>query len=294
LQSKYHRLVVQGANTLSATWSTHLPLNATTLPTLPYIEWNILKDTQTFPDNITLDMLRTVNPYLPEHNARQALNALVEKGVLHTVNDHYYYFSEHTRCFIGEVEQALQYAAQCTQTLTPQQATRLLQLTNLLIDNIGCATSPVPTPIFNMAMNAMTPSEHPLPQIQQRLFALQTYYEDAFIGAWKAELYTPASVRLAGYMLLHPAGLALHHFLTIPAFHDEKYVRGGIGTLIERGDALDTGIGFSLTARGVFHRQRVDTIAEQHFVWAFENALSEVERREWLDLMVSLVGNQFN
>ncbi len=286
--SKYHALVVFGLHALSAGWREHLSASAEKLPNLPPLEDHLLRELQAIPHDITLESIRTLHPYLPVAQTEQGLRALVEKGLLEANSKGGYACTPRALTSLQAIEKAVVSCAGLNTILSRGQADRLSVLMTALIDHIAFGSVPIPTPIFTLVIRSLRPCEEPMAQVQQRLVALLAYRDDCHIVAWKAEEYTPPTVRLASYLLATNQTMPLEKFLEVPLFYDAAYVRSALDELTARGEVLETGIGYSLTAKGIMRRERVEQLTEEYFNALFDNHLSDNGRRDWLALMSTL------
>src|SRR5712691_4588378 len=160
-----------GLHLLSARWRKYLPADAETLPDLTPLERIVFNNIEIVGDDITLDALAILYPYLPQEQTRKVLDALVDKQVIERNREHFYRFTAKTQRHMNDVGQALLAYAEMLNVMPMDQAFRLAVLTTALIDKLAHGPNPFQTPIFNLALKAVTPSEHPLGQVQQRLIA---------------------------------------------------------------------------------------------------------------------------
>ncbi len=278
-----------GLHQLSARWRKYLPADAETLPELTPLERIVLNNIEIVGDNITLDALAILHPYLPQDQARKVLDSLVNKQVIERNREHFYRFTAKTQRYMTDIGQALLAYAEMLNVVPMDQAYRLAVLTAALIDKLTHSPQLFQMPIFSLALKAMTPSEHPLGQVQQRLMALMALRDDAHIAAWRAEQYSPVGIRVASHLFSLSESSPIEAFLKSPLFFDHAYVRTGLDELQQRGDLLDTGVGYTLTAKGTVRRERVEHLTEEYFAHPFEKLLTETGRKDWLLLMNSLV-----
>jgi hypothetical protein len=286
---KYYSLIVAGLHYLSAKWRNYLPANAETLPDLSPQEQLVLNQTEPFRDHITVGALQVIHPYLPQEQAQLILESLLQKAVLEKGWEGGYRYTPRTKKYMSEVGQALLSYVELNTLMPFEQANRLAVLTTALLDKLCQGSNPVPTPIFNMCLKSIAPSEHPLGVVQQRLNCLMGYRDDTHIAAWRAEEYTPGAIRVASQLFTLPEGSTVDGLLKSPLLFSESYVRSAIDELRQHGDVLDTGIGYTLTGKGIIRRDRVELLTEQHFAHPFEHRMSESGRKEWVTLMSSLL-----
>ncbi len=255
---------------------------------LPPVESLVLRDAQCICQNITVDSLQTLHPYLPAERARQTLQALAQKKILEFVSSDAYRYTTHTLEQVQETERAILAFAQKVGALSNEQAERLAVLTTALVDMISYGPNRVPTPIFALVNRNLTPSEHPHGQIQQRLISLLAYLDDAHIAAWRSEGYSPAAIRLATYLFMRPQPLSLADLVGWPLFYDEGYVRAGLDELLKEANVEAADGSYKLTEKGLARREKVETLTDDTFKAPFEQRISENGRRQWTSLMTLL------
>jgi len=281
--------MLQALHSLTVKWRSHLPAHAETLPELSRQEQNILNNAEPMRDNITIDALHAIYPYAPPERLRAMLDSCVKKGLLEDLTQGIYRFSPRMQRYIHDSQQAIITYAETITTMPTEQANRLAVLTVALIDKLSHGPNAIPTPIFNLGCANITPSEHPLVQVQQRLICLMCYRDDAHIAAWRAEEYGPIAIRVASHLKSFSEAATMQSFLKSPLFYDEDYVRTGLEELRQHGDLLDTGVGFALTAKGIVRRERVDSLTDETFAIPFEQRLSDFGRKDWMLLISGLI-----
>jgi hypothetical protein len=290
---RFHVLVLHGLHSLTARWRDHVPPGAELLPTLAPVESLIVRDVQPAQDRITTDLLQIVHPYLPVTNARCALDALVGSGVFERaepeIRPEVYRYTARTLRQMQTTEQALLTCAASIHTLNSEQTNRLSTLTTALMDGLGYGSLPVPTPIFELTRPALTPSEWPLGQVQQRLIGLLAYRDDAHIAAWRAEGYTAPAIRLATQLADTGEMIPHNRFLQSPIFYDETYLRAGMDELLKADEVIETDRGYTLNLQGRSRRKRVEQLTNEYFAVPFEKRLSDQGLREWESLVWILI-----
>src|SRR5207248_166579 len=111
---------------------------------------------------------------------------------------------------------------------------------------------------FQLIYKGLTPSEHPLCQVQQRLIALQAYQDDAHIAAWRQDGYSPAGIRVATQLMMAAEPQDIEKFLQSPLFYSENYVIKGLEELFLADEIIEESKGFALSAKGIERRERVE------------------------------------
>jgi len=285
----YYNLTVQALHSLTAKWRNHLAVNAETLPELSPQERPILNNAEPMRDNISVDALQAIYPYAPPDRIRATLESFVRKVLLDDLTQGIFRFSSRMHRYVHDTQQALVANAESITSVPADQTNRLAVLTVALVDKLQKGPNSISTPIFNLSVANITPSEYPLVQIQQRLMCLMSYRDDAHIAAWRAEEYGPIAIRVASHMQALGEAATMQGFLKTPLFYDEAYVNTGLNELRQHGDLLDTGVGFALTAKGVVRRERVDTLTDAMFAIPFEQRLSDFGRKDWVTLISNVI-----
>jgi hypothetical protein len=280
---------VQALHSLTAKWRNHLAATAELLPELLAQERPVLNSAEAMRDNITADALQAVYPYATPERIRATLESFVRKGLLDDLTQGIYRFSPRMHRYLHDTQLALAASAEAIITIPSDQTNRLAVLTVALIDKLQKGPNAISTPIFNLSCTNIAPSEHPLVQVQQRLICLMSYHDDAHMAAWRAEEYGPVGIRVASHMHTLGEAVTMESFLKAPLFYDEVYVNIGLDELRQRGDLLDTGVGFALTAKGVVRRERVDTLTDEMFSIPFEQRLTDFGRKDWVMLITTLI-----
>jgi hypothetical protein len=285
---RFHALTVQGLHALSAGWRAHLPSRVELLPDLPPVESLVIRDAQCFHQNITVEGLQTLHPYLPVEGAQRALQTLVEKKILESASRNAFRYSATTLAQIQETERAILTCAARVVTLGQEQADHLAVLTTALVDMISNGPNPVATPIFTLVNGGLASSEHSQGQIQQRLISLLAYRDDAHVGAWRAEGYSAPAIRVATLLFRQDGTIPRARLQEWPLLYDERYLKTGLDELLKTANVETTDEGYRLTVTGSARREKVESLTDEYFRAPFEQRMSENGRRQWMTLMTLL------
>jgi hypothetical protein len=287
--SKYYALTIHALHILSANWREHLQPDSQALPDLSPQELLILHEAQAVHQHITLAAIQTLHPYIPPAHIESTILALTQKGLFQNEDTGIYTYSPQVQGCIRALDQAVVSSCGALHVLSRGQADRLAVLMGVLNNRIAYGPNLIETPIFNLILRSLLPSEEALAQVHQQLIALLAYRDDAHINAWHTEGYTAPAIRLATQLYSTNETLPLARLLALPFFFDEDYVQTGLNELTQRGDILETGIGYSLTAKGVMRRARVEQLTDDYFDAALETHLSEAGRKDWNSLLTLLI-----
>jgi len=286
---KLNSLIIQSIHYLTSHWREYIQSDAPVLPDLPPVEHLLVTDAQAIQEQITLERLAIVRPYLPQPYGQIVLDALVSKGVLEQFLPNAYRYTAATSSQVRNIERAMISCAETINTVGRPPVDRLAVLTTALVDKIEFGPNPIPAPIFSLVNHGLTPSEQALGQIQQRLISMLAYRDDSHIAAWRAEGYSPESISVATRLSHSAAPISVQAFLKSPLFYDEAYVRAGLQPLIEAGNVIESPNGFVLSDKGLERRENVELQTDEYFNAAFEKHLSENGFKEWSYLMNSLI-----
>jgi hypothetical protein len=287
-------LAVQGLHTLTAGWRAYVSPGVDLLPDLPPVEWLAVHDAQCIHQNITVEGLQVLHPYLLAGRAQKAIENLTARKILESVSANTYRYSAHTLDQIRNTERAILICAEKVTFLAYEQAERLAVLMTALIDMIAFGPNPAPTPIFKLVNAALAPSEHPLGQVHQRLVSLLAYRDDAHIAAWKAEGYDPQTIRIATFLFGKSEAVPISTLLQWPLTYEESYVRAALDKLLKEDEVELKDNAYKLTDKGTLRREKVENLTDQHFRAPFDQRISENGRRQWTTLMTVLAeGGRF-
>jgi hypothetical protein len=285
---RFYILALQGLHALTSGWRAHLPPNAEVLPDLPPVEWLVIHDAQCVYENITVEALLILHPYLPAARALAALHSLAQKKLLEVAPGDTFHYSKRTLDQVQNTERAMLTFAERNSVLTREQAERLAVLMTAMTDMIAYGPNPMPTPVFALVNRRLTPSEHPLGQVEQRLISLLAARDDAHIAAWRSKGYSPAAIRAATYLFAHSRPASIDQFLESPLFYDKAYLQLGLDELVSVQDVQKANETYALTVNGLARCEAVEALTDENFGAVFERRLSEAGRKHWTTLMTLL------
>lgn len=285
----YSTLIIKALHSLSAKWRDYLRADEEVLPTLPAVEWLVINDAQPFSTTITVEQLLVMRPYLPGDHAYRALESLVGKGILEMPQPSTYRFTPRTLTQIDTIERAMQACAESSITLSRQQIDRLAIYTSAIVDGINYGPNPIKTPIFHFLYGKPTPSEHALPQVQQRLISLLAFRDDAHIAAWHEEGYSAPAIACATELVGSSDPWKVADLLALPLIYDSDYVMKGLKELTDAEDAVEDANGYLLTPKGAERRKRVEQLTDKYFDAPIEKWLSSDALKDWVQLLHSLI-----